>query len=91
METRCRHYLIQPILQQVLTGTDLFVHIRHMLFTTIPGVLIALVVYGFLGMKYKKAILIRRVFSKQYLMLDQSFVISPWLLLVPVAVIVLVP
>jgi len=30
-----------------LTGTDLFDHIKHMLFTTIPGLLIALGVYTF--------------------------------------------
>lgn len=73
-----------------LTGTDLFVHIRHMLFTTVPGVIIALTVYGFLGMKYKESNIDQESIQQVILMLEKSFVISPWLLLVPVAVIVLV-
>ena len=32
-----------------LTNTDLFVHIKHMMYTTIPGLLIALVAYFFIG------------------------------------------
>ncbi|MFJ8065869.1 Na+/H+ antiporter NhaC [Psychrobacillus sp. NPDC096426] len=73
-----------------LTGTDLFVHIRHMLFTTVPGVIIALTVYGFLGMKYKESNIDQDSIGQVILMLEKSFVISPWLLLVPVAVIGLV-
>ncbi|SES23309.1 transporter, NhaC family [Psychrobacillus sp. OK032] len=73
-----------------LTGTDLFVHIRHMLFTTVPGVIIALTVYGFLGMKYKESNIDQESIQQVILMLEKSFVISPWLLLVPVAVIGLV-
>ncbi|QUG39983.1 Na+/H+ antiporter NhaC [Psychrobacillus sp. INOP01] len=73
-----------------LTGTDLFVHIKHMLFTTIPGILIALGVYGFLGNRYKSSNIDQEGINQTISMLDQSFVISPWLLLVPLAVIVLV-
>lgn len=73
-----------------LTGTDLFVHIRHMLFTTVPGITIALTVYGFLGMKYKESNIDQESIQQVILMLEKSFVISPWLLLVPVAVIGLV-
>lgn len=32
--------------------TDLFAHIRSMLFTTVPAFIISLVLYGFLGMRY---------------------------------------
>lgn len=32
-----------------LTNTDLFVHIKHMLYTTIPGLLVALTVFFFIG------------------------------------------
>ena len=73
-----------------LTGTDLFVHIKHMLFTTIPGILIALGVYGFLGNRYKSSNIDQEGINQTISMLDQSFVISPWLLLIPLAVIVLV-
>jgi len=73
-----------------LTNTDLFVHIRHMLYTTIPGMLIALTVYGILGMNYKDSNIDQESIQQTIFMLDKSFVISPWLLLIPLAVIVLV-
>lgn len=73
-----------------LTGTDLFVHIKHMFYTTIPGILIALGVYAFLGNRYKSSNIDQEGINQTISMLDQSFVISPWLLLVPLAVIVLV-
>lgn len=73
-----------------LTGTDLFVHIRHMLFTTIPGIIIALSVYAFLGTKYKSSNIDQASIDQTISMLEKSFVISPFLLLIPLAVIVLV-
>lgn len=73
-----------------LTGTDLFVHIRHMFYTTIPAAVIALVAYGLLGMKYKNSSIDQESIQQTIAVLDQSFVISPWLLLIPLAVIVLV-
>lgn len=73
-----------------LTDTDLFVHIRHMLFTTVPGVVIALTVYGILGMKYRESNIDQESIQQTISMLEKSFVISPWLLLIPLAVIVLV-
>ncbi|MBA4602476.1 Na+/H+ antiporter NhaC [Thermoactinomyces mirandus] len=39
-------------LAPAMTGSDLFDHIRHMLWTTIPGFIIALVLYLFLGFRY---------------------------------------
>lgn len=73
-----------------LTNTDLFVHIRHMLFTTIPGIIITLTVYGFMGMKFgKEGMDIARI-EKTLDVLQDSFVISPFLLLIPLLVIILV-
>jgi NhaC family Na+:H+ antiporter len=73
-----------------LTDTDLFVHIRHMFYTTIPGLLIALTVYGILGLQYKNSNIDQESIQQTIFMLEKSFVISPWLLLIPIAVIVLV-
>ncbi|WP_391118969.1 Na+/H+ antiporter NhaC [Psychrobacillus sp. L3] len=73
-----------------LTDTDLFVHIRHMFYTTIPGLVIALTVYGILGLQYRNSNIDQESIQQTIFMLEKSFVISPWLLLVPVAVIVLV-
>ncbi|SOC23256.1 transporter (NhaC family) [Ureibacillus xyleni] len=73
-----------------LTNTDLFVHIKHMFYTTIPGIIIALVVYGIIGMNYKDSNIDTASIQQTVSVLQDSFTISPWLLLIPVAVIVLV-
>ena len=38
-----------------ITGTDLFAHIRHMVYTTVPAFLIALGVYWYLGRDFRNA------------------------------------
>jgi Na+:H+ antiporter, NhaC family len=73
-----------------LTGTDLFVHIRHMFYTTIPGIVITLIVYGFMGRKFGKEGMDAASIEKTLGVLQDSFVISPFLLIIPVLVIVLV-
>jgi len=73
-----------------LTGTDLFVHIRHMLFTTIPGIIIALAVYWVLGQNYAAGAIDQQAINQTIIELNQQFDISAWLLLIPLAVIVLV-
>jgi Na+:H+ antiporter, NhaC family len=73
-----------------LTGTDLFVHIRHMLYTTIPGIIITLVIYGFMGRKFGNEGMDTASISKTLGVLQDSFVISPFLLIVPLLVIILV-
>ncbi|WP_404456755.1 Na+/H+ antiporter NhaC [Virgibacillus necropolis] len=73
-----------------LTHTDLFVHIKHMLWTTIPGLLIALGVYAYLGKDFGQSAAESADIGKTITVLQESFVISPFLLLVPLAVILLV-
>ncbi|KXH87060.1 Na+/H+ antiporter NhaC [Sporosarcina sp. HYO08] len=73
-----------------LTGTDLFDHIKHMLYTTIPGLAIALGVYTFLGNKFATSKMEAVEIAQTAKVLQESFLISPWLLLIPLAVIVLV-
>jgi Na+:H+ antiporter, NhaC family len=73
-----------------LTGTDLFVHIRHMLYTTIPGIIITLAVYGFMGRKFGNEGMDTASIDKTLGVLQDSFIISPFLLIVPLLVIVLV-
>ncbi|WP_066391543.1 Na+/H+ antiporter NhaC [Neobacillus mesonae] len=73
-----------------LTGTDLFVHIRHMLYTTIPGLIIAFVAYGIMGLKYGASGMDAASINQTMEILQKNFVISPFLLIVPVLVIVLV-
>lgn len=73
-----------------LTGTDLFHHIKHMLYTTIPGLLIALGVYAFLGRRFANGETSLDQIAQTATVLQDSFLITPLLLLVPLAVIVMV-
>lgn len=73
-----------------LTGTDLFDHIKHMLYTTIPGLTIALIVYAYLGNKFAANQIEVVEIAQTVAVLQESFLITPWLLLVPLAVIVMV-
>ena len=67
-----------------LTNTDLFVHIKHMLYTTIPGLVVALTVFFFIGIN----VIGSNTTSPEDIQImmtsmNENFVISPWLLLVP--------
>ncbi len=73
-----------------LTGTDLFDHIKHMFYTTIPGLAIALGIYAYLGNKFAQSKIDTVDIAQTASVLQDSFLITPLLLLVPLAVIVLV-
>ncbi|MBT2689451.1 Na+/H+ antiporter NhaC [Bacillus sp. ISL-47] len=73
-----------------ITGTDLFEHIRHMFYTTIPALVIAVIAYWIMGRQFGSSTLDNENITEVMKVLSESFVISPWLLLVPVLVIFLV-
>jgi len=73
-----------------ITGTDLFAHIRHMVYTTVPAFLIALGVYWYLGRDFSNAGVDNQQILEIMNVIQTNFVVSPWLLLVPAAVILLV-
>lgn len=73
-----------------ITGTDLFAHIRHMIYTTVPAFLIALGVYWYLGRDFSNAGVDNQQIIDIMNVIQANFVVSPWLLLVPAAVILLV-
>ena len=73
-----------------LTDTDLFDHIRHMLYTTVPALIVALIAFYVMGLQFRADTLdTERILAVQKAMTD-SFVISPWLLMVPVAVVLMI-
>ncbi|MGV8145433.1 MAG: Na+/H+ antiporter NhaC [Alkaliphilus sp.] len=77
-------------LAPAIAGTNLFSHIRSMLYTTVPALVIALILYAILGIRFAGNQL---DYSQVNIMIDTlkgSFVITPWLLLPPVIVIILV-
>lgn len=70
------------VLASSTTGTPLFVHIRYMLITTIPSMLLALIIFTIAGFVHEKS-------STSDMMafagsLKGAFHISAWLLVVPV-------
>lgn len=73
-----------------LTGTDLFDHIRHMFYTTIPGLIISFIVFAILGRKFADVDMKLESITTTLTVLQDSFYIAPWLLIVPLAVIVMV-
>ncbi|HAS79774.1 MAG TPA: Na+/H+ antiporter NhaC, partial [Fusobacteriaceae bacterium] len=74
-------------LAPAMAGTDLFTHIKHMLYTTVPSFVITLIMFGFLGMRYTGEALNTEMITGILTTLSGSFNVSPLLLLVPVIVI----
>ena len=77
-------------LAPAVAGTDLITHIRHMVYTTAPGYVIALVLYGLLGLQFAGDKLDPSGIEQILTVLTGHFTINPILLLAPVLVIALV-
>ena len=75
-------------LAPAMVGTDLFTHIRYMMYTTIPSFTITLIIFLVIGFSYttSEAQDINVLLSA----ISNSFNISGWLFLVPVLVIALI-
>jgi NhaC family Na+:H+ antiporter len=78
-------------LAPAVAGTQLFTHIRHMVYTTVPALIIALVIFTIIGVIRPAS---GSVETADYLLmvstLQESFNLTPWLLLAPAAVLFLV-
>lgn len=72
-------------------GTDIFAHIKSMFYTVIPAFVITTILYFVMGLKYNSASEESLQSIKAIVLaLDESFTISPLLLIVPVLTIILV-
>ncbi|WP_347173656.1 Na+/H+ antiporter NhaC [Polaribacter uvawellassae] len=75
-------------LAPAMAGTDLFTHIRYMAYTTVPTIIVALIVFIILGFTQNTT---GQADTNSLLVdIDKAFNITPWLFLVPVGVIVLI-
>ena len=76
------------ILTSTVTETPLFTHIRYMMYTTVPSIIIALVVYGIAGYtrEYPDTAQIT-IFAEA---LKTNFNITPWLAVVPILTVVMI-
>lgn len=77
-------------LAPAMAGTDLFTHIRYMLYTTIPSLIVSLILFAILGWSPGDAAMDAAEIATVQLLLKGSFTITPWLFVVPVGVIVLI-
>lgn len=77
-------------LAPAVVGTDLFSHIRHMVYTVIPAYIIALILYIVLGIRFSSGALTTQNIDTMLSTLKANFLIHPVLLLPPLLVIVMV-
>lgn len=79
------------IMAPTLSGVDVIEHIKHMLYTTIPGYLISLIIYTILGFRIGAQGMATGEETKLILdTLSASFNLNPVLLIVPVITLVLI-
>ncbi|WP_306643616.1 Na+/H+ antiporter NhaC [Sanyastnella coralliicola] len=76
-------------LAPAIAGTDLFTHIRHMIWTTGPSIIIALIVFLVAGFTVDLQESTVSVGEMQQVMAEK-FNLGWWLMLVPIAVIVMI-
>src|SRR5699024_1660757 len=74
-----------------LSGVELFEHIKHMFYTTIPAVIIALIAFFFIGMQYGNKNFYTKSLDEFFGILKVIFLIPHWLWLVLLVVMVWVP
>ena len=75
-------------LAPAMAGTDLFTHIRYMALTTTPTLIVTLIIFIIIGLSIdtQGAPDTENILAS----IEESFYISPWLFLVPVAVIAMI-
>lgn len=74
-------------LAPAVAGAKLFDHIKHMLYTTGPAYVISIIFFTILGFVVDKGDLNKANIDAMLAILDNTFVITPWLLLIPAIVI----
>jgi NhaC family Na+:H+ antiporter len=77
-------------LAPAVAGSDLFGHIRHMLYTTIPSYCISIILFGLLGIQFSSTNLDTNNIELMLSTMDKVFFIHPVLLFPPCLVIFMV-
>ena len=78
-------------LAPAMAGTNLFDHIKHMLYSTVPAFLISLILYGIIGFKYSgQSIDSTQINIMKDTLLSSFNTLSPILLIAPALVILMV-
>ncbi|MFW6140263.1 MAG: Na+/H+ antiporter NhaC [Acidobacteriota bacterium] len=77
-------------LAPAVAGTDLFSHIRHMVYTVVPGYIIAIGLFAFLGIRFSGGAIESQNIEIMLTTMESQFFIHPLLLLLPILVILMV-
>jgi NhaC family Na+:H+ antiporter len=77
-------------LAPAVAGTDVFSHIRHMVYTTAPGYVLSIVLYAIIGARFAGGVLDTQNIEIMIDAMKANFFIHPILLLPPCLVIVMV-
>lgn len=76
-------------LAPAMAGTDLFTHIRYMALTTVPSIVITLLIFLVIGFTQSVAGTVDQT-SEILAAIDTQFYISGWLFIVPVVVVIMI-
>jgi len=76
-------------LAPAMAGTDLFTHIRYMIYTTTPSFILTLVIFMVIGFNYDFGGAVVDVENVK-MAIDGAFNTTPWLFLVPIALFVII-
>ena len=72
-----------------ISGVDLFDHIKYMMYTTVPSFIITLILFLGIGFYFTTEISSGQI-DQALNIIANKFAITPWLFLVPIAVIVMI-
>lgn len=76
------------VLASSTTGTPLFTHIRYLMYTTVPSMVLALIIFAVAGLSHEVSDMSHIALFTDTL--SSKFNITPWLLLVPIVTGVLI-
>lgn len=77
-------------LAAAVARVNVFDHVRHMLYTTVPSFTLSVLLFGLLGLKYKGSTADVEQLNIVLDTLKNTFWISPWILIAPLIVILMV-
>ncbi len=77
-------------LAPAMAGTDLFTHIRHMMYTSVPAIVLAIIGFTILGLFYGQGDIVTSNIGQVLSIIDENFSIGPHLFLAPLLVILMV-
>ena len=78
-------------LASAISGTDLYSHIKYMMFTTFPTFLLTFIIFCLIGINIESNIDINNVIQKEVILetLEKDFQITPYLFVVPISILIL--